>query len=63
MGSKARRQPIVTRAYRPGPGHCARAIELLLRKPTNKNEGGPATAPDARKGSSGSGEAIVREKP
>ena len=36
---------VVSRSYSPAPDYCARAMELLLKKPVKK--GGPAmTAPD-----------------
>ena len=41
----SRKQTTVTRTYSPSSDHCARALELLLKKPVKK--GGPAmTAPD-----------------
>jgi hypothetical protein len=35
--------PVVTRSYSPALSDCARALELLLKKPVK--EGGPPTAP------------------
>jgi hypothetical protein len=32
---------MVTRAYRPGAEHCARALELLLSTPKNKQAAQP----------------------
>ena len=48
-GSGRSTVPIVSRDYSPVPNDCARALELLLKRPICK-EGGPATAPDDRKG-------------
>ncbi len=41
--------PVVSREYRVAPDDCARALDLLLKKSVI-NKGGPATAPDDRKG-------------
>ena len=41
MNAGRRTPPIVSRDYRPGPDHCARALELLLRKPTIKKGAEP----------------------
>ena len=41
MNAGRRTPPIVSRDYRPGPDHCARALELLLRKPTIKKAAEP----------------------
>ena len=43
----SRQSIIVSRSYSPALDECARALELLLKKPVK--EGGPATAPDDAK--------------
>jgi hypothetical protein len=46
---------IVSRAYRPTPGACESALQILL-KPPAKKEGGPTTAPkNAERSSDGIG--------
>jgi hypothetical protein len=47
---RRRQHAIVSRGYNPKPDDCARALEFLLKVPESK-KGGPATAPDDRKGS------------
>jgi hypothetical protein len=44
----SRQSIIVSRSYSPALDECARALELLLKKPIKK--GGPTTAPDDAEG-------------
>jgi hypothetical protein len=59
-----RNPAIVSRNYRPGPDHCARALELLLRKTRNIKEAAPESRPDAGKEiNERSGNSIIRDGP
>lgn len=50
MNARRRNSPIVSRVYQPGPDHCARALELLLRKPTNRKVSEPRRPDDPHAG-------------
>jgi hypothetical protein len=47
--SSSRRGAVVTRDYKNSPDDCARALELLLKKPVSKAVE-PAPEPDGRDG-------------
>lgn len=43
--SSTKQGAIVSRVYRPAPDECARALELLLKKPVIEEVGRPAPEP------------------
>jgi hypothetical protein len=57
--STTKQSTSVTRIYEHKPENCARALALLLSKPTSK-KGGPPTAPDSAKGGSSDSSAKTR---
>lgn len=64
MGNVKRHPAIVSRDYRYGPDHCARALELLLRKTRSMKEAAPESRPDAGKEiNERSGKGIIRDGP
>ncbi len=52
-GAKRGAAPIVSRAYKYEPDDCARALALLLKKPTRKKGSRPAAPKDDVKESNG----------
>jgi hypothetical protein len=60
--SPPRQSAAVTRDYRPDPGNCARALELLLKKSARKKAAESTPKPDDRDDAKESHGCIATEK-
>lgn len=61
-GAKRGAAPIVSRAYKYEPDDCARALALLLKKPTRKKGSRPAAPDDTERRSSDGAKIIIPEQ-